>query len=185
MGVTIWFSNGNGSNMGTITYRTPNLNFSTQSIEGHRTHLLSPPSSEELSTFALLSLPSKEFSSWTSVGCFVAEAGSEGVRTSFSLSIPGEALKAVCYEDEMPLEPALRMRRDSLLLQTFRLMILKLVTFDLLVTCLALLETWSNVTDEQMEAKPRRRVRPQTLGTSDHKEQQLIILTEKGLILTL
>ncbi|XP_053552738.1 uncharacterized protein LOC128643998 [Bombina bombina] len=178
VGVTIWFSSGNGTSQGTVwavslapsaklvmgsqefIFSSGSLHPQLVSQSGRKNTTIplpskdllsvsryigdpSPVPSQGLSAFVLLSISGDELKLWDSVICSVAEEGSEKVWASRSLSYPGENRGAeTCSEDHS--------LKSDLQFLTFRLLIFKVATFDLLMTCAAFLETWWDVTHREM-----------------------------------
>ncbi|XP_053316084.1 uncharacterized protein LOC128483813 [Spea bombifrons] len=178
--VSIWFSNGNGTNVG--TFQVSNQKISQMSTGSRdQQHLLSspshskgltdllstssshprkafsnrvsfPPTGEGLSVFSTLTLPSDELSTWGSVTCFVAELGSSRLWRSPKLSLPGDAEDDACPEEEATQDSALHVRTGFLQLLSLRIMTLKVLTFDLLVTCALILQTRREVSHQAGDA---------------------------------
>ncbi|XP_075071385.1 uncharacterized protein LOC142160380 [Mixophyes fleayi] len=115
---------------------------SKQNVLAQISHLVS---AENLISFALLSLPNDQFSSSDSVAC-VPETESNNILDSPEVALSGEANQSFCNEDEFPEEPDLRMTHDLLLLLTIRIIVFKLLIFDLLMTGTAILQTCRIVT---------------------------------------
>ncbi|XP_063297644.1 uncharacterized protein LOC134586062 [Pelobates fuscus] len=207
--VTIWFSNGNGTNIGTFQLSNPNISSSLSVTKSSNHHhplspltsvsfrtFLSPPSrredviilarssthsignhhsthyssgavnsqlvfrptkrdshnllpshfsNEDIGVFVLLSLPIDELRLWSSVACFVTESGKAKVWSSKNLSLPGEDVDTMCVEEELPLDSALHLRWDFLQLLTLRILALKALSFNLLLTCASVLQTRSDL----------------------------------------
>ncbi|OCT79639.1 uncharacterized protein LOC108716104 isoform X1 [Xenopus laevis] len=186
--ISIWFSNGNGTELGTyyspgiadhlsiiaITKLHKNVPSSNNAVsfssgthivasrskrnvssvtdwskssfidppahEEHQSPLPLPPQYENLGAYAILSLPTEELKDWGSITCLVADAGTRNVWHQKSFEIQGEVEGKSCHEERHSEELGNQHRFTCVSVLTLRLIVWKLLTFDLLMTSVAILE---------------------------------------------
>ncbi|XP_061481502.1 pre T-cell antigen receptor alpha isoform X2 [Rhineura floridana] len=120
---TIWFSNGNGSLLEAFTYG------------------ISREDDGTFSTVSQISISTKEFESWDMVACYVAQNKTSRPWSNTSLQISEENMEDLCLDEnqegqDQTLAPELlHSRSQILLLLAIRILLFKLLLFDVLMTC--------------------------------------------------
>ncbi|KAM6459706.1 pre T-cell antigen receptor alpha [Liasis olivaceus] len=120
----IWFSNGNGSMLESYT------------------HGISKEEDGSFSTISQISIPSKEFESWNTVICSVAQNQTSRIWNTTSLQISEEHMDDPCLdesqgavEDQILSTEILHNRTQELHLLAIRTLLFKLLMFNVLMTC--------------------------------------------------
>ncbi|XP_043400122.1 pre T-cell antigen receptor alpha isoform X1 [Chelonia mydas] len=114
MADAIWFSNQNGSALDSFTYGVSREEDGTFSTVSH------------------LSVHTAELESWESLACHVRQNRTAQVWSARSLLISEDHVEELCLDED---RSALPVRSQILLLLAIRVLLLKFLLFDILITC--------------------------------------------------
>ncbi|XP_062981451.1 pre T-cell antigen receptor alpha [Elgaria multicarinata webbii] len=117
----VWFSNGNGSLLESFNYG------------------VSKEEDGTFSTVSQISISTKEFESWATVTCYVAQNQTSSIWSNTSLQITEENSGAPCLDenqgDQTLSTEVLHSRSQVLFLLAIRMLLFKFLLFDVLMTC--------------------------------------------------